>query len=104
MSNLPVHPRIAARASETCVRRIEAYQTTAVGIIEREIAVLRRLSRASDLPFADTLIGEYQIALRQLKALDPHNPPSGDTMLSIARRLQNVCNRVNTSRFRPPPE
>ncbi len=95
MSEITIYPRMAARAIRNRIRRLKADRATAIISLDRAIQVLRGLERKPNCVFTAGLIQEYEIALCQLRAIDPSHLPSAESVLAIGRRLELAYGHLN---------
>ena len=91
MSQATIHPRIAVRALENLSRRLEVEQNSAIADLERALDRLRELVGKPSYRFAEVLVGDYEVALSELKSVNPDHPPSAKAVLEIGKRLESAC-------------
>lgn len=93
-SQATIHPRIAVRALANLSRRLEVEQNSAIASLERALDRLRELVGKSSYRFAEALVGDYEVALSELKSVNPDHPPSAEAVLEIGKRLESASDHL----------
>ena len=94
MSQATIHPRIAVRALENLSRRLEVEQNSAIADLEQTLSRLRELVDRPSYRFAEALVGDYEVALSELKSVNRDHPPSAEAVLEIGKRLERASDRL----------
>ncbi len=103
MTNVVVHPRLAAASAKVLARRIESHRGIGIAGLQEAIKNLTRIANEPGYGFARQSVEECESVLSELEALDPAVPPPVENVHALGRRLKRLVDEF-CSRERPELE